>query len=54
MSPHEQGRIDAQAGRTACPYGVEYDARRWAIGYDKERKTTPGPARFGAMKRGTR
>lgn len=53
MSPFEQGRADAQGGKTACPYGVPYDARRWELGYDKERVNNPGMIgpRFAAMKR---
>jgi hypothetical protein len=41
-SPFEVGRADALRGHTACPFGVPYDARRWALGYDKERAQTPG------------
>lgn len=47
-SPFEQGRADALRGHTACPYGVPYDARRWALGYDKQRAETPNLLRrFG-------
>jgi hypothetical protein len=41
-SPFEVGRSDALRGHTACPFGVPYDARRWELGYDKERSETAG------------
>lgn len=50
-SPFEQGRIDAARGHTACPYGDEHKARRWALGHDKERTETPGLLpRFGLLR----
>jgi hypothetical protein len=51
-SPFELGREDALAGRTACPFAVPYDARRWELGYEKQRDETPGLLpRFGALRR---
>jgi hypothetical protein len=31
----KQGRIDAQEGRTSCPYGVPAHAAAWSRGHDR-------------------
>lgn len=39
----QQGVIDAQAGRTSCPYGVPAQAKAWARGHDKAVNDGLGP-----------